>query len=215
MRAKQQKKIKVLLVDDHPVVLDGITADFKGRKDITIAGKATNGKQAIEKAKKLAPDVIVLDVSLPDMNGAELTVRLRNIIPKAKLLAFSNHSNPEHVMRTVRAGVRGYVVKDRSPEELALAILAVHAGKLHFSEAVSDCILRLEAPPGDKSLLSVRENEVLRFVAQGLVNKEIAQKLGIGVRTVEMHRASLMRKLKIHTVAGLTRYAIEEGLITL
>lgn len=214
----KRNSIRVFLVDDHPLVREGVRS-FLVNHSITVVGEAGDAKEALRKVKKLAPDVVVLDVNLPSIDGGELARRLRRLIPKSKLIAFSMHSGEAYVVKMARCGVQGYVTKDQPPMELVEAIKHVHEGGLHFPAGMTDALL---APAPEASCekavgdgLTDREMEVLTLLAEGLANKGIASKLGISVRTAETHRENLARKLDIPTVAGLTKYALQRGLTSL
>jgi two-component system nitrate/nitrite response regulator NarL len=220
MRAKEGKRsdIKVFLVDDHPVVREGVR-NYLTNHSITVVGEASDAKETLRKIKKLAPDVVVLDVNLPSIDGGELARRLRRLVPKSKLIAFSIHSSEEYVVKMARCGVQGYVTKDQPPVDLLVAINQVFQGGLHFPAGMTDALL---APPPETSeeksggaALTGRELEVLTLLAEGFSNKGIASKLGISVRTSETHRENLSHKLNILTVAGLTKYALSHGLTVL
>jgi DNA-binding NarL/FixJ family response regulator len=182
-------------------------------------GEAADDKEALRKLKKISPDVIVLDISLPSLDGGELARRLRQTAPRSKLIAFSVHAGQEYVVRMARCGVHGYVMKDAPTAKLIEAIQQVHKGGLYFPPDMSDAILApgsKPAPDGTKeAVLTAREREVLILLAEGLANKEVARKLGISVRTAETHREHLSHKLNITTIAGLTKYAIQHGLTSL
>ena len=219
MIKKSQAKVKVFLVDDHPVVREGVRSFLTSQGSILVVGEASDAPEALSKAKKLAPEVIVLDVNLPSLDGGELARRLRQTVPGAKLIAFSVHASQEYVVRMARCGAHGYVTKDASSSKLVEAIHQVHKGGLYFPPEMLDAILSPEAKPAsedpDKVVLTMREREVLAHLAEGLANKEVARKLGISVRTAETHREHLSHKLKIMTIAGLTKYAIQHGLTSL
>lgn len=214
----RHEKIRVFLADDHPVVRQGVRA-YLISHSIAVVGEASDGKEALRKIKKLKPDVVVLDVNMPLMDGGELALRLRQAVPKTKLIAFSIHSSEAYVVRMARCGVQGYVVKDQPTGELLCAIKDVFAGGTHFPEGIAD----LELPPVSKkkpgkpdgAALTERESEVLTLLAEGHSNKGVADELGISVRTAETHREHLSHKLNILTVAGLTKYAITHGLTAL
>ncbi len=210
-------KIKVFLVDDHPVVREGVRS-YLASHAIEVVGEASDAPEALRKVIKAAPDVIVVDVNLPTLDGGELTRRLRRLVPRARIIAFSIHSSEEYVVRMARCGAQGYVVKDQPTSELLEAIRHVFRGGLHFPAGMTDSLLA-PAPetssPQNGPALTGREREVLTLLAEGLSNKAIAEKLGISVRTAETHREHLARKLEIHTVAGLTKYAIQHGLSSL
>lgn len=208
----------MFLVDDHPIVREGVRF-YLTHHAITIVGEASDAKECLRKVVKAAPDVVVLDVNLPEIDGGELARRLRKLAPKVKLIAFSLHSSPEYVIKMARCGVQGYVTKDQPAGDLLAAIKRVASGGLHFPASMSDALLapgENEPKEGSQtSALTIREREVLALLAGGSSNKGIAAKLGISVRTAETHRENLARKLKIPTVAGLTKYAIKQGLTSL
>ncbi|HBB66545.1 MAG: hypothetical protein A2X28_07970 [Elusimicrobia bacterium GWA2_56_46] len=218
MKKRIRAGIKVLLVDDHPVLREGVRS-YLIDHEIVVAGEASNAREALRKARELAPDVIVLDVNLPSLDGGELARRLRRTVPAARIIAFSVHSSEEYVVRMARCGAHGYVMKDRPTAELLEAIRHVSAGGLHFPSGMSDSLLA--PPPGaaprppDNSALTSREQEVLALLADGHSNKSVADRLGISVRTAETHREHLSHKLNILTIAGLTKYAIQYGLTSL
>lgn len=203
-------------MDDHPLVREGVRS-FLSSRGIAIVGEASDAKEALRKIPKLAPAIIVLDVSLPVIDGGELARRLRRLVPKAKLIAFSIHSGVEYVVKMARSGVHGYVAKDQPAGDLLEAIRSVAAGGLHFPTGMSDALLAPERSSERPShaVLTGRELEVLTLLAEGLTNKAVATKLGISVRTAETHRENLSRKLNILTVAGLTKYAITHRLTSL
>lgn len=217
MTSKKPAGIKAFLVDDHPSVRAGVRS-FLVNHSISVVGEASSAEEALRKVKKLSPNVIVLDISLPSMDGGELARRLRQITPTAKIIAFSIHASVEYVVRMARCGVHGYVMKNRPTAQLLDAIKHVSQGGLYFPSDMADAILVPESklpPTQTTSVLTARELEVLKLLAEGLANKEVARKLGISVRTAETHRENLSHKLNILTVAGLTKYAIKEGLTSL
>lgn len=188
---------------------------FLANHGIIVVGEAGDAKEALRKVAKAAPDVVILDVNLPRIDGGELARRLRRLIPEAKLIAFSMHAGEAYVVKMARCGVRGYVTKDRPPLELVEAIKSVHAGALEFPAGMTDVLLSAKAEPSSgkrAAELTDRETEVLTLLAEGSSNKGVASKLGISVRTAETHRENLTRKLDILTVAGLTKYALQKGL---
>ncbi|HEU0010574.1 MAG TPA: response regulator transcription factor [Verrucomicrobiae bacterium] len=219
-RKAREKKIRLLLVDDHPIVLDGIKSHLCAQPEFEIVGEAANGLDALQKARLLLPDVVLMDITMPQMNGLEATTVLRKQAPLAKILILTMHNSKEYIAQMIRAGARGYLLKDGSPAELVHAIKAVHAGEVFFAPSVSRVIVDQLVDGGGRVAepvqnLTDREREVLSLIAEGLLNKQIADKLGIGVRTIETHRERIMRKLDIHTVAGLTKYAIAQGMTTM
>ena len=222
MKKNKPGRIKLLLVDDHPIVLDGIKSHLCAQPDFEVVGDAANGQEALRKAKLTLPDVILMDINMPHVNGLEAMASLRRQVPKAKILILTMHDSREYIAQVVRSGARGYLLKDSAPAELVAAIKAVHAGEVYFSPSISRVLLeeitdsngRHNGVPA-RQTLTEREREVLSLISEGLLNKQIADRLGIGVRTIETHRERIMRKLDIHTVAGLTKYAIARGMTSM
>lgn len=214
-----KQRIKVLVVDDHPVVRKGLQSCLSRQDPIKLVGEASDGDEALKKARELAPDVILMDISMPRMNGLAVTETLRKESPNVKVLILSVHSNKEYIFRIIQAGAHGYVSKEAPPQELVRAIECVYAGEPFFSADVAKAALNQFVASGGKkepfAQLTSREREVLVLIAEGQSNKEIANKLGIGVRTIETHRERIMRRLDIHSVAGLTKYAIANGMVSL
>ncbi|MCW5555033.1 MAG: response regulator transcription factor [Verrucomicrobiae bacterium] len=213
------QKTKILIVDDHPVVRKGLWSCLSSKPDLQIVGEACDGNEAIRKVQELQPDVVLMDVQMPQMDGLQVTEALRKATPKVKVLILSMQSNRESVLRIIKAGARGYVLKDAPTEELMRAIEAVNSGEAFFSPHVAQIALNQYVSETDKgsplAKLSEREREVLGLIAEGKSNKEIAMHLGIGVRTIETHRERIMRKLNIHSIAGLTKFAIANGIVSL
>ncbi len=211
--------IKVLVVDDHPVVRKGISTCLARHQQMQVVGEAADGREALRLARELQPDIALMDIDMPQMNGLAATEALHRELPKVKVLILSMHSNSENVLRIIQSGARGFVLKEAPTDELVRAIETVNAGDAYFSSDVARVALnkfvRGNGAAADTGHLTVREREVLTLIAEGLSNKEIACQLSVGVRTVETHRERTMRKLNIHTVAGLTRYAIGQGLVSL
>ena len=210
--------IRVLVCDDHAVVREGIRHVLAGEPGFEVVAEAATGEQALTLAREVRPDVIVLDVTMPGESGLRVAPRLRAAVPGARVLILSMHDNAEYVREGVRAGASGYVLKDSAAAELRLAVRAVHAGGTYFSTPAAHGLTRAPTPtepdpdePPPSDVLTARERDVLDGIARGLTNKEIAGELGISHRTVETHRESLMRKLGIRTVAGLTRYVLDQG----
>ncbi len=211
--------IKLLLVDDHPIVLEGLNSALKKFDDLEIVGEARTGEEALSKTEALSPNLILMDISLPGMTGIEAAKEIGKMASKAKILVLSFHEGSEYVDQAIKAGVSGYLLKDTSQEELVKAIRKINQGGTFFSPRIADCILSghlarmKETGELPKKLLSKRELEILTRISEGLCNKEIAILLGISIRTVQTHRSRIMEKLNIHTVAGLTRYAISHKLV--
>ena len=230
--------IRVLICDDHAVVREGIRHVLAGEPGFEVIAEAANGEQALALAAEYRPDVVVLDVTMPGESGLRVAPKLRAAVPETRVLILSMHDNAEYVREGVRAGASGYLLKDSAAAELRLAVRAVHAGGSYFSTPAAlglsgistarapDPVPEIAAPAVDPSpnatgtpptgappldVLTARERDVLDGIARGATNKEIAAELGISHRTVETHRESLMRKLGIRTVAGLTRYVLDAG----
>lgn len=209
--------IRILVADDHALVREGLRYVLDTEADFEVVAEARNGREAVELALEHRPDVVVLDITMPEETGLHAAERLRELLPSARVLMLSMHDQTEYVRESMRIGTHGYVLKNSAGEELRAAIRAVHAGGTFFSPAVVRKLtgaVSSEAPTAASLLdaLTPRERDVLYGVARGLTNKAIAAELGISRRTVEAHRESLMRKLEIHNVAGLTRFALEVGL---
>jgi two-component system nitrate/nitrite response regulator NarL len=211
--------IKVLVADDHPVVRKGLQICLAKQGNMRIVGEAADGDEALRKARELSPHVVLMDISMPGMNGLAVTEVLRKELPQIKVLILSVHNNRECIFRVIQAGAHGYVSKEAPPEEVLRAIESVYEGEPFFSEDIARAALSEFVTSGGKmepfAQLTIREREVLVQIAEGKSNKEIADRLGIGVRTIETHRERIMRRLNIHSVAGLTKYAIANGLISL
>ena len=212
-----QAPIRVIVADDHAIVRTGIRHVLESEPGFLVVGEAANGAEAIELARSLTPDVAVLDISMPGTSGLQVTQELRRLAPDTRVLILSMHDNTEYVLESVRAGAHGYILKDTAATELRGAIHAVRRGESYFSPPIArrlTAVVRGITEEEDLlGQLTARERQVLVGVAQGRTNREIAVELGISHRTVETHRESLMRKLGIRTVAGLTRVALEAGLI--
>ncbi len=219
MKRTVKKAIRVLVVDDHPVVRRGLMACLAERPSLKVVGEAADGEEAVRKACELSPDVMLADINMPRMDGMQLAEVIQQKSPSVKVVILSIHNRPDYVQRVMKAGARGYVLKDTAPEELVRVLEAVHAGEVCISPEVAQTALnQLVANKGRTQggpQLSQREREVLVMIAGGQGNKEIAAALGVSVRTIETHRERVMRKLNLHSVAALTRYAIAQGLVPL
>jgi DNA-binding NarL/FixJ family response regulator len=213
--------IRVLLADDHNIVREGLRSLLEKEPDIDIVAMADNGRTAVQLAAELKPDVAVLDIAMPEMNGIEATRRISRDDPQVKVLALSMHSARRFVTEALSAGAKGYLLKDCAAEELVRAIRTVAANETYLSPKVAGLIIKdyLKHSPetrlSDNSCLTNREREILQLIAEGESTKETAFKIGVSIKTVETHRQQIMKKLNLHSVAELTRYAIREGLTPL
>lgn len=204
----------VLLVDDHPMVQDGLTACLSYYPDINIIGTTQDGKKALSQALTLKPDVILMDISMPDMNGIDATEIITEQLMNTKVLIFSMHDGLEFVNSAVQAGASGYILKDTGSAEVYAAIKAVASGKIYFSPSIATALADNPlAEEEEKTKLTTREQVVLAYIAQGLSNKAVAKVLDISFRTVEAHRRNIKTKLQIENLADLIRYAVNHGLI--
>jgi DNA-binding NarL/FixJ family response regulator len=223
MTSPANPPIRVLVVDDHSVVREGIRHVLSDGARFEVVGEASSGRAAIETCVALRPDVVVLDISMPGGSGLHAVGDILERAPNTRILMLSVHDDLEYVLESARAGAHGYLRKDSTPAELRAAIEKVFGGQEYYSVDVTRqladaarTVRRAEAPVKPRravDVLTAREREILVLIAEGLTNKEIGAKLGISTRTVEAHRDSLMRKIGIRTVAGLTRLALEQGLI--
>ena len=218
---KKKKRIRLLLVDDHPVVRRGMRSCLEGVGHVEVIDEAVDGVEAVRKVHELSPDMVLMDIDMPNMNGLEATRLIRKEFPDMRVLILSVHTNKDYVLQIIRSGAQGYVLKDASPADLVKAIESVFNGEPFFSPDVSQIVLNQymhEAGADESSAnlrLTNREREVLAMIAEGQSNKEMANQLGVGVRTIETHRERVMDKLNIHNVAGLTKYAITNGIVKL
>lgn len=214
-------KIRVLLADDHKLFRDGLRTMLSGQKNIEVVGDAVDGMMALEMAGKLKPDIILMDISMPGLNGIEATRRIGTEYPDIWVIILSMHSERRFVVESLKAGARGYFLKDSAIEELIRAIETVKSGQVFLSSQITDFVVKDYMRLSDTkevsaySLLSGREREVLQLLAEGKSTREIAEKLFVSVKTVETHRKQIMNKLDIRSIAELTKYAIREGLTDL
>jgi DNA-binding NarL/FixJ family response regulator len=209
------KRIRILLADDHAVVRQGFKMILGAQSDMEIVGEAGNGREAVELAESLRPDVVVMDVAMPELNGIEATRRLASSTPHTRVLALSMHKDSVYVREILRAGARGYLLKDSVAADLVSAVRTVAQGEGYLSPGVSNAVLddyrRHVTNPVD--LLTSREREVLQMLAEGKTNKEIAGVLNLSVYTVDAHRGRIMEKLNLHSINELVRFAVRNGLI--
>ncbi len=211
-------KAKILLVDDHVVVRQGLKALFADEPDIEVVGEADNGREALDRLAELKVDVVLMDISMPGLNGIEATRQIQQRYPHIKVVVLSMHANEEYVFQVLQAGASGYVLKQSDSLEVATAIRAAMSGGSFLSPPISrtvieDYVRRAEArgEGSDQELLTSREREVLQLLAEGLPNREIAKELNISVKTVETHRSNMMNKLQVSSKTELVKYAIRKG----
>jgi DNA-binding NarL/FixJ family response regulator len=214
--------ISVFLVDDHQLVRDGIKALLTGIEDLSVIGEASNGKECFEKIEKEPPDILILDISLPDTTGIEITKRVSVEYPATRVLILSMYTNEDFIFNSVKAGARGYLPKNTSREELLDAIHAIHDGEEFFADSISKIMLRsyVRKAKEDDTLaqrspvpLTTREVEILKLFAEGFINKEISDKLDISIRTVETHKNHIMKKLELKSTVELIKFAIKNKIV--
>jgi DNA-binding NarL/FixJ family response regulator len=213
------EKIRVLIAEDHKIVREGLISCLKNQPDIEIVAEVSNGKMAIDKAVELQPDIVLMDISMPEINGLDATKILIKKFPAVKILILTAHDEEEYIFELIKSGAKGYVLKDISSNDLISAIEKIHAGETYFDEEITKVVIKDyinnidSIKKEDDKTLSSREMEVLKLIADGLANKEIADRLNLSVKTISSHRESIMKKLEIHSIAGLTKYAIEKGFL--
>jgi DNA-binding NarL/FixJ family response regulator len=210
--------IRILIADDHGVVAEGLKHLVEAQTDLQVVALAVDGRDAVRQARDLQPDVVLMDLSMPELNGADATRAILDRDPKCRVIVLSMYSEREYVRRALKAGAVGYVVKRSAAKEVVDAIRAVHAGQRYLSPRVADVVLDdYAADPADDLLarLSQREREVLQLLAEGRTGAQIAERLSLSQKTVETYRARLVEKLGIRDVAGLVRFAIQRGIVSL
>ncbi len=210
--------IKVLLVDDHTILREGIRLLLGREGDVEIVGEAEDGIQAMELVEDLHPDVVIMDISMERMGGLEATKEITQAFPGIRVVILTMHDNEEYLVGALKAGASGYVLKEAAATDLANAIRTADRGDVYLyptvaRKLVADYVKRVSSPRGIGETLTTREREVLKLVAEGYTNKEIAGLLGISIKTVENHRANIMRKLDLHDRTDLARYAVRIGLV--
>ncbi|MEE4603843.1 MAG: response regulator transcription factor [Desulfobacteraceae bacterium] len=212
--------VRIVLADDHTILREGLRALLSADPDFEIIGEAGDGREAVRCVEKLGPDLLLMDLSMPRMSGMDAISEIKRRYPETKIIALTVHKTEEYLLSTLQAGVDGYVLKDATHEELVMAIHNVMAGKRYLSPGISQKVIEGYLDGKEDSLaasswqkLSQREREVLKLIAEGYKNKEIAEDLCISLKTVEKHRANLMKKLDLHNAAVLTVYAVEKGLV--
>jgi DNA-binding NarL/FixJ family response regulator len=214
--------IQVLLVEDHTIVRKGLRALLECESDMRVVGEAEDGRQALEQVQQLLPDVVLMDIGMPGLNGLEATRQIKHQFPKTKVVVLTMHTNAEYVFNVLQAGASGYLIKQAATEEVIAAIRAVYHGESFLSPSISTKVIEEYLRRAGKTeladpyeRLTSREREVLQLIAEGRSTQEIAALLYVSGKTVETHRARLMEKLDIHTIAELTQYAIRKGIIEL
>ena len=212
--------LRIVLAEDHTILREGMRALLSTDPNFEIIGEAPDGREAVRCVEKLEPDLLLMDLSMPRMSGMDAIREIKNRFPDIKIIALTVHKTEEYLLTTLQAGADGYVLKDATHEELVMAIKNVMGGKSYLSPGVSEKVIEgyLEGRESNRSLsswetLSQREREVLKLIAEGYKNKEIAEDLCISLKTVEKHRANLMKKLDLHNAAALTVYAMQKGLV--
>jgi len=212
-------KIRILIADDHNIVREGVRMILDGQEDFEVVGEASTGRQAVEEARRLRPDVVVMDISMPDMNGIEATSKIRSELSDTQVMGLTMHEDESYVFELLKAGAAGYVLKRAASEDLVSAVRAAHQGEAFLYPTVAKMVVQdflQRATPQEQATLdglTAREREVLTLIAEGLTNQEIAGRLYISIKTVQTHRAHIMEKLNLHDRTELVRYAIRKGLI--
>jgi DNA-binding NarL/FixJ family response regulator len=207
---------RILIADDHDVIRRGLRTLLETRPDINVVAEASNGRQALQLAREASPDIAILDYSLPELNGRDLTIELRKLLPRLEVLIFTMHEREETVMDVLQAGARGFVLKSDTELHLLAAVDALSVHRPYFSGSISETLLAQflrSRPQLTLSTLSHREREVVQLIAEGKINKQVAQALNISIKTVETHRATAMQKLSLRTTADLVRYAVRNNLV--
>jgi DNA-binding NarL/FixJ family response regulator len=213
--------IKILLADDHRIMREGLRCLIESESDMTVVAEAADGRTAVRLARKVTPDMVIIDITMPDLNGVEATRQIVSEAPNIKVLAVSMHSDDHFVAGMLKAGASGYFLKDCAAEELVYAIRAVVAGEIYLSPKIASIVVDgyLRVLSKGKSTntpeLTAREREILQLVAEGETSKKIAARLHVSIKTIEAHRQKIMDKLNIRSVAGITKYAIQNGLTSL
>lgn len=214
--------ISILIADDHRVVLDGLRLLLETKGDIKVVGEAVTGREAIQKARDLKPDIVIMDIAMPELNGIEAAQQISRLLPATRIIILSMHSTTEHVMRALKAGAQGYLLKESTGAELMDAVQAVSAGHRYMSQKISDILIdkymdHPDARSAENPLdcLSPREREILPLVAEGKTSLEIAQIIFLSPKTVETYRSRLMQKLGIKNIPDLIKFAIQQGLTPL
>lgn len=210
------RKLRIVIADDHTLVRAGLVGLLTNMDDVNVVGEAADGREALRLIKDLQPDIVILDVSMPELNGLDTAERARQVSPETKVIILSMHGIEEYVALALKAGAAGYLLKDAAKAELEMAVKAVAQGQFYLSPAISRQVVEdyLHGGPTGVDLLSARQREILQLIAEGKSTREIADSLHLSIKTIESHRAQLMERLGIHDLAGLVRYALRKGLIS-
>ncbi len=208
--------MRILIADDHTLVRAGLTSLIARLPEMEVVAEAADGRQALRLVRDLQPDIVLMDIAMPGLNGLESAERIHGIHPKIKIIILSMHASEEYVAQALKAGASGYLLKDAATAELEMALKSVSMGQFYLSPAISRQVVDnfLRGGPTGLDLLTPRQREILQLIAEGKGTRDIAETLHLSVKTVETHRAQLMERLDIHDVAGLIRYALKKGLIT-
>lgn len=216
-----REKGRIVIAEDHTILREGLRALLSSQENLEVVGEAEDGREAIRQVEKLTPDLILMDLSMPKMNGIEAIREIRRRVPETRILALTVHKAEEFILEVLQSGADGYIPKDASSNELMMAIKSILMGKRYLSPSVSNVVIEgyLESRRTSEFItpwgkLTKREREILKLIAEGYKNKDIADYLCISVKTVEKHRSNLMKKLDLHSAAALTAYAMERGLVT-
>jgi DNA-binding NarL/FixJ family response regulator len=207
---------RVLIADDHDIIRRGLRMLLETRANLEIVGEASTGREAIEVAREANPDIAIIDYSLPELNGRDLTLELKRELPRLQILVYTMHDREDMIMEVLQAGARGFVLKSETEKHLLAAVDALSINRPYFSGTVSETLLQQylrSQPQGEFSTLTLREREVVQLIAEGKINKQVAAILNISVKTVETHRATAMQKLKLRTTAELVRYAVRNHIV--
>lgn len=215
----EMKPIRILLAEDHGLVRAGIRSLLQGLSGILVVGEAADGLQAVELISSLRPDVVLMDISMPGLNGLEASIRISRSHPQVRIIILSMHAGKEYVLAAMRAGASGYLLKDAGTEELEMAVKSVGRGEIFLSPGVSrhlvdDYLTRSQLSEAPLDRLTSRQREILQLIAEGLTTKDIARRLDLSIKTIETHRTQLMDRLDIHELAGLVRYAVRSGIVS-
>ncbi len=209
-------KLRIIIADDHTLVRAGLVTLMARMNEVEVVGEANNGREAVRMVRDLNPDIALMDIAMPELNGLEAADRVHRDSPKTRVIILSMHANEEYVAQALKAGASGYLLKDAATTELEMALKAVAQGQFYLSPSISRQVVDsyLHGGPTGLDLLSPRQREILQLIAEGKSTRDIAEALHLSVKTIETHRAQLMERLDIHDTAGLVRYALRKGLIS-